>query len=163
MDARKRTRGGIYRISLSIGFDSLIMVGLPKLRSNPTVISLALSPVFTPGRPNCSSVKPISMSSLSMLGIRLPNFNSCNTYIFFAPFCGDEIFQSCNGGDFLLNVISFEILKFSWRPSRAYSSSKSSETVFCVLRFFFILDTGHHLSSHPTYMSRNTNQLRMIS
>ena len=27
------------------------------------------------------------------------------------------IFQPCNGGDYLLNVISFEILKFPWRPS----------------------------------------------
>ena len=44
------------------------------------------------------------------------------------------IFQPCNGGDHWVNVISFEILKFSWRPSRAHSSSKSSEKVFCMPR-----------------------------
>ena len=31
-------------------------------------------------------------------------------------------------------MIGYEILKFPWRPSRAYSSTKSRETVFCVPR-----------------------------
>ena len=31
-------------------------------------------------------------------------------------------------------MISWEILKFPWRPSRAYYSLKSSETIFCVPR-----------------------------
>ena len=34
-------------------------------------------------------------------------------------------------------VISLEILKFPWWPSRAYSSSKSSETALCVPRRLF--------------------------
>ena len=41
-----------------------------------------------------------------------------------------------------ITVIICEILKFPWRPSRAYSSSKSSETVFCVPRGLFSLTWG---------------------
>ena len=47
-------------------------------------------------------------------------------------------------------VIICEILKFPGRPSRAYSSSKSSETVFCVPKEIVVLHTGHHITSHPT-------------
>ena len=50
------------------------------------------------------------------------------------------IFQPYNGGGYSLKVISLEILKFLWRLSRAFSSSKSSETVFCVPRGVVILD-----------------------
>ena len=42
----------------------------------------------------------------------------------------------------LSSVISFEIFKFPWRPLRAYSSSKSSETVFCVPRGLLSLKRG---------------------
>ena len=52
------------------------------------------------------------------------------------------IFQPCNGGDYQLNVISFESLKFSWRLTRAYAESKSSETVFCVPRGLLSLTRG---------------------
>ena len=46
-------------------------------------------------------------------------------------------------------MISLEILKFSRRLSRAYSSSKFSETVFRA-NGVAIFDTGHHLTSRPT-------------
>ena len=52
------------------------------------------------------------------------------------------IFQPCNGVNYLLNVISSEIVKFPWRPSRAYSSSKSSETVICVPKGLLSLTRG---------------------
>ena len=48
-------------------------------------------------------------------------------------YTASAIFQPINGGDYQLKVINCEILSceilFPWRPSRAYSSSKSSETV----------------------------------
>ena len=44
------------------------------------------------------------------------------------------MFQPYNGSDYCVKVISFEILKFPCRPSRGYSFSKSSETIFCVPR-----------------------------
>ena len=46
----------------------------------------------------------------------------------------------------------FENLHVSSRLSysQAYSPSKSSETVVCVPRGIVILDTGHHLTTHPT-------------
>ena len=43
---------------------------------------------------------------------------------------------------YLFRVISFEISKFPWRSSRAYSSLKSSETVFLRAKGVVILDTG---------------------
>ena len=50
--------------------------------------------------------------------------------VFFAV---SVVLQPCNGG-YCQNMAGFEILKFPWRPSRAYSFSISRETVFCMLR-----------------------------
>ena len=48
-------------------------------------------------------------------------------------FAVSVVLQPCNGG-YCQNMAGFEILKFPWRPSRAYSFSISRETVFCMLR-----------------------------
>ena len=52
------------------------------------------------------------------------------------------IFQPFKGGDYYFNVSSLKNFKFPWRPSRAYSASKSSETVFCVPRRLLSLTRG---------------------
>ena len=72
-----------------------------------------------------------------------------------------EIFQPCNGGDYKLNVISFEILKFPWQSSRASLIFVEIQWngLLCAKRVVF-LDTGHHLTSHPTdsgYLREPTN------
>ena len=56
------------------------------------------------------------------------------------------IFQPCNGGDYYLNVISFEILKSL--TSLLFIEFQSSRPFAC--QGVVILDTGHHLTSHPT-------------
>ena len=49
-------------------------------------------------------------------------------------------------------MIGYKILKFPWRISRAYSSSKSRETVICVPRGCYSWHE-HHLTPHPTDMN----------
>ena len=53
-----------------------------------------------------------------------------------------QLYLPCNGGDYYLKVISLKILKFLWRPSRAYSSLRANGIV--------ILYMEHLLTSHPT-------------
>ena len=57
-------------------------------------------------------------------------------------YAASAIFQPYDDGDSWLKVISFEILKCPWRPPRIYSSTKSSETVFCVPRGLLSLTWG---------------------
>ena len=55
------------------------------------------------------------------------------------------VFQPYNSGDYKLKMISLEILKFAWGPSRAYSSNG----LLCTKKVV-ILDTGHNLTPNPT-------------
>ena len=45
---------------------------------------------------------------------------------------------------------SFEILKFPYQPSRAYSSAKSKRNGLVRAKRVVILDTEHYLKSHLT-------------
>ena len=53
------------------------------------------------------------------------------------------------GGFFWFKAISFDTLKFPWQPSRAYSSTKSSEIVFCMPRGFL------SMTGAPFYVPSN--------
>ena len=45
-------------------------------------------------------------------------------------------------------MVGYVILKFPWRPSLAYSFSKSTGNGLLRDKAVVILDTGHHLTSH---------------
>ena len=51
-------------------------------------------------------------------------------------FCAvSAIFQPSNSDDYSVNGLGYGLLKFPWRPSRAFSSSKSRETVYSLLYY----------------------------
>ena len=85
-------------------------------------------------------VKIIIPSATRCVGYNyVPVFSEYNSYMYFSFrsiefYAVSAIFQPCNDGDFQLKVISCENLKFPRRPSRAFSSSKSSVKVFGVLK-----------------------------
>ena len=57
------------------------------------------------------------------------------------------IFQSCNGGDYKLNVSLAALTSLLFIETQRNGLLRAKEVV--------ILDTGHHLMSHPTDMTTN--------